>query len=157
MELLVRRLLPEELDAALALAWEVYLEFEAPDYGPEGVEAFRADIMENELFKDACRRGENRMWGAFDGDKLAGMFAMRGAAHICLVFTRREYQRRGVATAIFRRLEQDVRRENPGVGRLTLNSSPYGGPFYHWLGFAETDSEQVKHGIRFTPMAYILK
>lgn len=152
----IRRLRPEELDAALALAWEVFLEYEAPDYGPAGVESFRRDVLENETFRAACRRGENRMWGAFDGAKLVGLFVMRGPAHICLVFTHGSYHRRGIATAIFHRLLEDLRRENPEVRRLSLNSSPYGRPFYRHLGFTDTDREQTVDGIRFTPMAYVI-
>lgn len=150
----IRRLRPEELEAALALAWEVFLEYDAPDYGPGGVETFRRDVMENEGFHTACRSGENRMWGAFDGARLVGLFVMRGPAHICLVFTHGSYHRQGIATAIFHRLLEDVRRENPEVRRLSLNSSPYGRPFYHRLGFTDTDREQSMDGIRFTPMAY---
>ena len=35
---------------------------------------------------------------------------------------------------------------------ITLNSSPYGKPFYLFLGFIPTDDEQIVNGIRFTPM-----
>lgn len=149
----IRRLRPEELGAALALAWEVFLEYEAPDYGPEGVETFRREVLESEAFQAACRRGENRMWGAFDGAKLVGLFVMRGPAHICLAFTHGSYHRRGIATAIFHRLLEDLHRENPEVRRLSLNSSPCGRPFYRHLGFADTEKERTMDGIRFTPMA----
>lgn len=67
---IIRQLDPDELDNALELSWNVYLEFEAPDYGPQGVETFQQDIMDNEKFKEGCRSGANRMWGAFDGEKL---------------------------------------------------------------------------------------
>ena len=39
-------------------------------------------------------------------------------------------------------------------GTITLNSSPYGLPFYKALGFVPTDNEQIVNGIRFTPMKY---
>ena len=71
-----------------------------------------------------------------------------------LVFTRREYHRRGIATALFRYLLADVRAENPELEFLTLNSSPYGLPFYLRLGFVPQSEEQTINGIRFTPMKY---
>lgn len=37
----IRRLRPDEVNEALDLAMATYLEFEAPDYGPEGVTTFR--------------------------------------------------------------------------------------------------------------------
>lgn len=152
----IRRLRPDEVDAALTLALETYMEFEAPDYGPEGVTTFRRDITDNAAFRAACISGENRMWGALDGDRLIGLMAMRGASHIVLVFTHRDYHRQGVASAILRRLLADVRAVNPDLHRLTLNSSPYGLPFYLHAGFKAADVEKTINGIRFTAMVYDL-
>jgi hypothetical protein len=50
----IRRLHSCEVAAALDLAMETYLEFEAPDYGPEGVTTFRRDIYDNAAFRAAC-------------------------------------------------------------------------------------------------------
>jgi predicted GNAT family N-acyltransferase len=47
--------------------------------------------------------------------------------------------------------------ENPGLDALTLNSSPYGLPFYLSVGFRPQSEEQLMNGIRFTPMKYIIK
>jgi ribosomal protein S18 acetylase RimI-like enzyme len=156
MDFEIRRLRPEELPAALELAWDTFLRFEAPDYGPEGVESFRRTIIENEDFQARCLTGENRMWGAFDGSFLTGLYGMRGESHICLVFTHHAYHRKGIATALFHRVIADLRRENPGLKKITLNSSPYGLPFYLRMGLYPTDHEQTIDGIRFTPMAYDL-
>lgn len=38
---------------------------------------------------------------------------------------------------------------------ITLNSSPYGLPFYKVIGFMPTDEEKTVNGIRFTPMEYV--
>lgn len=156
MEYLIRRLRPEELEAALELEMDTFLRFEAPDYGPEGVDTFRRDIIDNPQFHEDCRNGKNRIWGAVDGDKLVGIFGMRGKSHICLVFTHHAYHRRGVASAIFRKLLADVRQEDPQLQKITLNSSPYGKPFYLKVGFQMVEAEKTINGIRFTPMEYYL-
>lgn len=39
---------------------------------------------------------------------------------------------------------------------LTLNSSPYGLPFYLAIGFVPTGDEQEINGIRSTPMKYVI-
>ncbi len=72
------------------------------------------------------------------------------------MFTLGEYHRRGIATAIFDQLLIDVSIENPKVEKITLNSSPYGLPFYHHIGFVDRGTEQTKDGIRYTPMVYKL-
>lgn len=157
MKFEIRRLTPEEVPAAMDLAMDTFLRFEAPDYGPEGVEAFRRSVIENEEFLEKCRSGENRIWGALDGDTLVGLFAMRGVSHICLVFTHYAYHRQGIATALFHRVIADVRKDNPNLKKITLNSSPYGLPFYLRIGLYPTDIERTIDGIRFTAMAYDLK
>lgn len=152
----IRRLRADELAIAMDLALDTFLRYEAPDYGMEGIASFRRDIIDNIDFHEAVIAGKNRMWGAFDGEKLIGLFAMRGVSHICLVFTHHAYHRQGVATAIFHQLVADVRQENSELKRLTLNSSPYGKPFYLHSGFYPTEEEKTIDGIRFTPMAFEL-
>lgn len=76
--------------------------------------------------------------------------------HINLVFTKREYHHKGVATAIFKYMLKDLVRENPSLEEITLNSSPYGKGFYLHIGFIPLSEEQEMDGIRFTPMKYKL-
>ena len=152
----IRKIKPEEVNDALALALEVFMQFEAPDYRPEGVETFKRDIIENNAFIADCKQGICPIFGAFDGNKLIGIIGMRSKTHINLVFVKREYHRQGVATAIFRFLLNDLLRENPNLHEITLNSSPYGKPFYLNIGFVPLSEEQELNGIRFTPMRYVL-
>lgn len=89
---------------------------------------------------------------------MAALIGMRSdKKHINLVFTRKEYHRKGIASAIFRHLLADVMKENPALKELTLNSSPYGLPFYLAIGFIPLNGEQEMNGIRYTPMKYIIK
>ena len=47
---LIRKITCEEVKEALTLALEVFMQFEAPDYKPEGVETFKRDMIENKEF-----------------------------------------------------------------------------------------------------------
>lgn len=152
----IRRLKPNELEQALEMVYETFIQFEAPDYDPEGVITFRRDIIENASFKKACQTGENRIWGAFDAGRIIGVIALRGEKHITLLFTKRGYQRLGVATALLHTLVEDVKTASPHVKWLTVNSSPYGAAFYHQAGFVDTGLEKTLNGIRFTPMMFTL-
>ena len=156
--IVIRKITAHEVENAMALALEVFMQFEAPDYGPVGVETFKKDIIENPEYLEDARRGLCPIYGAFDGDKLVALMGMRSSkTHINLVFTKKEYHRKGIARAIFQYLLQDLLSENPGLDALTLNSSPYGLPFYLSLGFRPQSEEQLMNGIRFTPMKYIIK
>lgn len=139
-----RRLSACETGTALSLIWRVFSEYESPDYAPEGTEEFRATLR-NEAYLTGIE-----YYGAFDGTRLIGTVGIRkNACHICFFFVDGAYHRRGVGTGLFRALRADYR------GRiLTLNSSPYGKPFYRSLGFTEIGPEQTVNGIRFTPMRH---
>ena len=52
---------------------------------------------------------------------------------------------------------ENILKENPSLEVLTLNSSPYGLPFYLSIGFEALSEEQEINGIRFTPMRYVIK
>lgn len=153
----IRKITAAETDEALALALEVFMQFEAPDYKPEGTAAFKRDIIENEEYIQNCRQGICPIYAAFDGERIIGIMGMRpNKTHINLVFVKKEYHRKGVATALFHFLLDDVLRENPELKEITLNSSPYGKPFYLHIGFVPLSEEQETDGIRFTPMKYTI-
>lgn len=156
-EIVIRRIEGHEVESAMALALEVFMQFEAPEYPPEGVETFKKDIVENPEYLENARKGLCPIYGAFDGDQIVALMGMRSnKTHINLVFTKKSYHRRGIARAIFHYLLSDVRKENPALEALTLNSSPYGLPFYLAIGFVPLSGEQEMNGIRFTPMKYTI-
>lgn len=153
----IRKINSSEVTEALSLAFEVFLEFEAPDYRPEGVDTFKRDIVQNEDFISKCQQGICPIYAAFDAGKMIGIIGMRpGRTHINLVFTKKEYHRQGVASAIFRYLLADLVKDDPAPKEITLNSSPYGEPFYLHLGFEPLSEEQETDGIRFIPMRYTI-
>jgi GNAT superfamily N-acetyltransferase len=157
-EIVIRRIEGHEVESAMALALEVFMQFEAPEYPPEGVETFKKDIVENREYLEGARQGLCPIYGAFDGEKMVALMGMRSSkTHINLVFTKKEYHRKGIARAIFRYLLNDILAENPALDALTLNSSPYGLPFYLKIGFVPQGEEQTINGIRFTPMKYIVR
>ena len=158
MNFVIRKIFSNEVEEAMELALEVFMQFEAPDYGDAGVDTFKRDIVENPTFIDNAKKGLCPIYAAFDGDKMVALIGMRSSkTHINLVFTKKEYHRKGIATAIFKFLLNDLLNENPSLNELTLNSSPYGLPFHISLGFIPLSEEQEINGIRFTPMKYSIK
>ena len=153
----IRKIKENEVEQALSLAMEVFMQFEAPVYKPEGVETFKKDVIENDEFIENCKKGICPIYAAFDNNKMVGIIGMRASkTHINLVFTKKEYHHRGIATAIFNFLLNDLLAENPDLREITLNSSPYGLGFYKHIGFIALSDEQELNGIRFTPMKYII-
>ena len=153
----IRKITCDEVKSAMDLVLEVFMQFEAPDYHPSGVDTFKKDIVENPEYLENAKRGVCPIYAAFDGNKMVALMGMRSNKnHINLVFTKKEYHRKGIAKAIFNHLLDDVLKENPTLDELTLNSSPYGLPFYLAIGFVPLSEEQEINGIRFTPMKYVI-
>ena len=143
----IRKLSEDERQIALDLAWIVFSEHESPDYSAEVTEEFRRCLHDEEYLHGL------QYYGAYDGEKLIGEIAIRpDRKHICFFFVDGRYHRRGIGTRMFQRLLEDY----PN-GTITLNSSPYGLPFYKANGFVPTDEEKTVNGIRFTPMRYEVK
>ena len=139
----VRRLTREEIPVALELCWRVFLEFEAPEYSPEGIAAFRASL------DNPQRNRQMDFYGAFDGETLVGVLCMRAPQHIAGLFVDAAYHRRGIGRKLFEAMRRDYAQQV-----FTVNSSPYAVEVYRHLGFVPTDDEQSVDGLRFTPMQY---
>ena len=143
-EVSIRKLSAEERASAFDLAWRVFSEYESPDYSKEGTLEFKKCLHDEEYLAGI------EYYGAFDGDRLIGLVGIRSdRKHICFFFVDGKYHRQGIGTRLFKAVCQEYPDQT-----ITLNSSPYGVPFYHALGFTDTDKEQTVNGIWFTPMKY---
>ncbi|KXL52711.1 hypothetical protein CLNEO_17320 [Anaerotignum neopropionicum] len=130
---------------ALALVWETFLQYEAPDYSREGIETFQNSVINNEDYLNAIE-----MYGAFEGDSILGIIATRNeGSHIALFFVDGKFQRRGIGKQLFQAIL-----ENSTTNEITVNSSPFAIEVYHRLGFVDTAPEQMTDGMRYIPMRY---
>lgn len=142
LPIILRELDKSETESALALSWDVFQEFEAPDYTQEGIDEFYRSIHDPEYLSLL------RIYGAFLQHELIGVIATRSEGkHIALFFVKGAYHRQGIGRKLF----QLIRASRPNE-TITVHSSPYAVPVYHKLGFQDTDTEQTFHGVRFTPM-----
>ncbi len=150
----VRSAYRNEWQEAMALAWKTFLRFEADVYTPEGVENFRNFVTDSTLYRMFVM-GSYQLFVAVEHNRVVGMITLREAAHISLLFVDEAYHRRGIGRALIRYLSDYLVTEM-GVGRVTVNASPYGVEFYHKMGFRDLGPEETKDGITYTPMEFIL-
>jgi len=139
----VRRLNLDEIPSAIELCDRIFMKFEAPEYSEEGIASFEY------FLKGTSERKDIIYYGAFDGDKVVGVIAMRPHQHICLFFVDDRYHRKGIGKSLFTVLRQEL-----PDNKITVNSSPYAVEVYKKLGFVPTDNELCMDGIRFTPMKF---
>lgn len=138
-----RKLEGNEIQEALSLVWDVFLQFEAPEYSEEGIDEFRKTLDDPE------RIGRMKFYGAIENSKIAGVLAMRSPQHISLFFVKADHHHRGIGKKLFNTMKKDYE-----LQEFTVNSSPYAVEIYKHLGFVPTDMEQLTNGIQYTPMKY---
>ena len=119
----VRQLTNKKIPSALPLVWKVFDEYEAVNYPTSGTQAFWNAIHDEGFLSQLSA------YGAFDGEKLIGILALKNeGSHIALFFVDGAYHRQG-------------------VGRLLWDTFP-----------AESDNKtaeaQTESGIQFVPMVF---
>jgi 8-oxo-dGTP diphosphatase len=148
----IRQASPKDVLPAFDLALRVFTEFEVPVYEQGAVTRFKEDCIENKEYLQKYISGSHLMLIAVDSEEIVGMVNERGNGHISMLFVDGKYHRQGIATSLMERMVCELKLR--GIDKITLNSSPYGLPFYLNFGFTPTDVEQKKDGFIFTPMTY---
>lgn len=140
----IKKMEESEKKKALILVWNVFLEFEAPDYSEEGINTFHGFINNDATVKAL------EMYGAYNDGHCVGVIATRDTGtHISLFFVGKDFHRQGIGRKLF----EHVLKGN-AARQITVNSSPYAVEIYHKLGFTDTETEQLTDGLRYTPMVY---
>jgi len=152
---IIRKLETGEIEEALNFVWKVFEEFEAPDYSDEGVQEFKNFIVP-ENYTEKIEKSELIMWGCLIDTKIVGVITSRPPCHIALLFVDKEYHRKGIARSLYKKV-LDYYKETSDHTEMTVHSSPYAVEAYHRLGFINTDTEQLKNGIRFIPMKHTFR
>lgn len=145
------KIVPEKLRPALELIWEVFEEFEVPDYEEMGIQTFRHFIEYHNMVEKVNQCRNEILW-VLPQSISDCVIALRTGQHISLLFVRGKFHHLGVATKLLQVVENEVLLQNPKIRAITVNASPYAVGFYEKNGFTALDKEQEADGIRFTPM-----
>lgn len=149
-EIVVRNAYQTDWDEAMKLAWNTFMKFDAPDYSQEGIINFNKFINDEMLYKMFVL-GSYQLFVAEEDKRIVGMLSLREKKHISLLFVDVNHLQQGIAKSLMR-FVADYARNEEGVERLTVNSSPYAVGFYHKQGFIDLDGEVRADGIRYVPM-----
>lgn len=140
--IIIREMNKNEIDVVRKLVLDTFIEFEAPDYSEEGIQSFKDFIFDDEKFL-------NLKINVIEiEDKIVSMIAIRNRTHIALLFTNKDFHKKGLARKLF----NDFKSSLKDGDKITVNSSPYAVEVYKKLGFEIIEPEQTVDGIRFTKM-----
>ena len=151
---IIRELFKNDIGQALDLVNRVFSEFVAVDYSEQGNKTFNdyLKIKYEEVTNDVAS-GHKKIWGYYQNGEIIGVIATRDISHIALMFVDKHHHKKGIARQLYETVLSEIRK-NPGVTRVTVNSSPYAADVYERLGFTKTDGLQEQNGIIYVPMAH---
>ena len=143
-----------EESAVFNLVFGTFTEFIAPHYSRAGILEFLKYIRPGSLLGRLQK--DHFFLLATAQRKIIGIIEVRGNIHISLLFVDKQFQKRGIARELLRRTLRICVKEKPDLSKITVNASPNSVRIYQRLGFRPAGSEQVKRGIRYTPMTLTL-
>lgn len=152
---MVRVLQEYEIPAALSLARDVFGQYVAPGYTPEGNAEFEKSLDEQRVLAEVRAR-QVVFWGDFEQEYLVGMCAMTPNGHIRFFFVHSQWQHRGIGKQLLQAMYRYAF-DQLHVPDISVNASPYAVGIYQRMGFTIVAPEQTVNGIRFTPMSMIKK
>jgi len=152
--MIIRRLEKVELLSAMHLVWDVFAEYTAPLYPPEGVAEFQSFIKIDNIM-NLYDRQELILWGAFEGPEMLAVGALYRNGHIALLDVRGTYQNQGIGMAIFQTMKQYCA-QTLRLMRMTVNAAPNAVAQYQKFGCQISAHEQIQNGIRYVPMEYMI-
>ena len=141
--IIYRQIQPSETATVSTLAREVFDQFVASCYSPEGITEFHR-YSSHEALSQRHESGHVTFVAERSGE-FVGMLHLREPCHVSMLFVRAAHQRSGVGRGLLAYAgDTDC--------QFTVSSSPNAVAAYECLGFRVTGSEQCVHGIRFVPM-----
>jgi GNAT superfamily N-acetyltransferase len=149
----IRRGTVRDAERISKLIIELAEEFIVKDFTAEGRSRFLGELSATEMEQRLA--GDFRFYLAEDGQKLAGVAAMRSNAHLYYLFVAKPYQGTGLA----RRLWSQMKEESLTLGnrgKFTVNASNYSVRAYEKLGFRKTEPTRERNGVIYNPMEFVV-
>lgn len=136
---------PEDLDKILQLFYDTVHTVNAKDYTPGQLDAWADGRADREAWDRSFREHDTLV--ALEGDRIVGFADMDGSVgYLDRLYIHKEYQGRGIASALCDRLE----REHPSE-KYTVHASITARPFFEKRGYAAVREQRVeRHGIWLT-------
>ena len=138
MVIITRLYRPEDLDAAIAVFQCAVRGIASKDYDQQQILAWSQ--VDRQRWQP--RLNDSKVWLAELDRRIVGIISLEAVGHLDLLFTDAEYQRRGVATALYSTLEQWAR-EN-GVTSMVTEASITAKPFFIHQGFDVNEQQLVQ-------------
>ena len=138
----IRRLLDDEYEDVVKLIRETVHSVCSNDYTYEELNAWAPENFDVNKFRANLSPCFNLV--AFEKGKLVGFISIERSGYINRLYTHKDFLRCGIASALYKRVE-DWARER-GILEISLDSSRTAEGFYLKMGFEKSGISVIKHG-----------
>ncbi len=138
----IRRLLDDEYEDVVKLITQTVHAVCTDDYTKEELDAWAPYNFDIKKFRNNIYSCYNLV--AFEKGKLVGFISATVDGYINRLYTHKDYQKRGVASALYHKVE-DWAKEY-GIRELSLDSSKTAEGFYLKMGFIKSGVSVMEHG-----------
>ncbi len=143
----IRRFEPQDLEQVLKLFYDTVHAISAKYYGPEQVQAWAPEAVDAQ--KWLTNLTNNITYVVEMDGIIVGFGDMSRTGYIDHIYTHKDYQARGVALALLKKLEADARAL--GIHELTTEASITAKPLAERRGYKVIkEQRKVVRGVEFT-------
>jgi putative acetyltransferase len=127
----VRIYKPEDNPVLACLVSETIQAINSADYSPEQVEVWASEPPDLERY--LSRIAGSTVFVAEDNSEIVGFTTLEPSGHLDYLYVHRRFQRRGIASALLRRIEEEG--VSRGINRIFTESSISARPLFERIGF----------------------
>ena len=138
-EILFKKATGEDLNQILTLFEQTINAINRADYSPEQLQAWTSSVSKRDRWQKKIEAQHFVL--AFVEDELAGFSSLTVDGYLDFLFVSKHHQRQGIATALYKALEQHARTHQ--MQELTTDASITARPFFERQGFVLVREQQV--------------
>ena len=142
MQIIIRDYQTSDARALTDIFYDAVHEMAAGYYTPTEINAWAPLPRDYALWQQ--RLDNKPPFVAIVDEKPAGFIRLENNGHIDWTYTHKDYQRQGIATALYSHLEQQARQRDIGV--LYVEASHLARPFYEKQGFSVVRRNEICRG-----------
>ena len=142
--MIIRQYTPKDCEDLVKLFYHTVHTTNAKDYSQEQLNVWATDKIDLEVWNKSL--SEHYTVVAVENNIIVGFGDIDKSGYLDRLFVHRDYQRRGIATAICNKLEQAVKAD-----KIITHASITAKPFFEQRGFNVVKEQQVeRNGIALT-------
>jgi GNAT superfamily N-acetyltransferase len=146
----IREMKPGEERRVSELIIDLFRRYIAADYPRAGIRDF-LHYASPEAIADRVNR-DHVVLVAVDRATIVGVIDVDDFRHFDLLFVDDRFRGRGIARRLVDRATELCLEERPALKEITADTSTYGIPIFHALGFAQAGTQLESHGRQFIRM-----